>query len=224
MGTPLLKVCGATSAEDVGTLAAGGADLVGLWHGVPGGGAELSRERLARLAAAASAARVRPVLVTFLGDPAVIADVLVSAGIEWVQLHAYQSPLVVRELRRLVPRAVVVKVLHISDDECVERRLIPAYERAGTDMFLLDRVDGGRVGSTGLPLDEDRAIAVAARCSAPFLIAGGIRAETRYPRLATEPGFAGVDVDTGARDAAGRFDRAAVEALAAAWTPMEATG
>ena len=58
-GTPVLKVCGATTTADVDLLAAAGADLVGLWHGVPGGGAELSLPDAVSLAGAARAAAAR---------------------------------------------------------------------------------------------------------------------------------------------------------------------
>ena len=42
----MLKVCGARTLADIELLAAAGADYVGLWHGVPGGHAELSVEEV----------------------------------------------------------------------------------------------------------------------------------------------------------------------------------
>ncbi|SDI44248.1 phosphoribosylanthranilate isomerase [Actinokineospora alba] len=222
MNAGLLKICGATTTDEVDLLAAAGADLVGLWHGVPGGRAELSLDRTAELAAAARSTGVsRPMLVTFLSDPERLAEVLERTGIEWVQLHAYQSPSVVRALRESVPSGVtIVKVLHLADDGCVERRLIPAYERAGTDVFLFDRVGAdGRVGSTGVRLPEAAVADLVPRLNRQFLLAGGITAGNRvdYPWLTAQPGFLGIDVDTAARDERGQFDANAVAAIAVGW-------
>ncbi|MFD8816870.1 hypothetical protein ACFV23_36635, partial [Streptomyces sp. NPDC059627] len=41
----IVKFCGATTAAEVREMAAAGADLVGLWHGVPGGGGGRARAR-----------------------------------------------------------------------------------------------------------------------------------------------------------------------------------
>jgi phosphoribosylanthranilate isomerase len=218
----LLKTCGATTVDDVELLATAGADLVGLWHGVPNGPAELSIDRLAKLAEAARATGVlRPIMVTFLGDAEKMAEALAHTGIEWIQLHAYQSPPVIRDLRALVHNDVtIVKVLHVERGKCVERRLIPAYERAGTDVFLLDRVgDNGQVGSTGVQLHESSVVDLVPQLNRPFLLAGGIGADNRvdYPVLTAHPGYLGIDVDTAARDHSGRFDESSVAAIAVEW-------
>ncbi|MBD0327929.1 MAG: hypothetical protein ICV68_15980, partial [Pyrinomonadaceae bacterium] len=44
-----VKVCGATRPADVDLLAGLGVDLIGLWHGVPDGHADLSMAELSRL-------------------------------------------------------------------------------------------------------------------------------------------------------------------------------
>jgi anti-anti-sigma regulatory factor len=74
----LLKVCGATVDADVDALADAGAHLVGLWHGVPGGHADLPLDGLAGLAARARERGVEPVLVTFLDDAGALADVVAT--------------------------------------------------------------------------------------------------------------------------------------------------
>ncbi|MFF3554939.1 phosphoribosylanthranilate isomerase [Streptomyces tsukubensis] len=213
--TVLLKVCGATSRRDVAVLGAAGADLIGLWHGVPGGPAELSAGRLAALAQACRTLEVtaarpapEPVLVTFLPDPAAVLDAARAAGVRWLQLHGYQPPAVVAALKRGWPEVTVVKVLHISGDACAERPLLASYERAGTDVFLFDAVsEAGRVGSTGLTLDPGVVLDLAEATTQPFLLAGGISAanRARYEKVTAHPRFVGVDVDTAARDTAGAF-------------------
>ncbi|MET9324280.1 N-(5'-phosphoribosyl)anthranilate isomerase [Streptomyces sp. NPDC003038] len=219
----LLKVCGATTPQDIEAAAAAGADCVGLWHGVPGGPSELDPDRLAALAAAARSAGLLPVLVTFLADAAQLATIVRHSGAGWIQLHAYQPPALVRALRQALPPQVgIVKVLHVQESGgCVERPLITAYERAGTDLFLLDVTTGdGRIGSTGRPLDPAHLTCLLPRLTRPFLLAGGLSPANRpaYEDLVRHSGFRGIDVDTAARDrATGRFGVPQIAALARAW-------
>jgi phosphoribosylanthranilate isomerase len=205
---PELKVCGATSTEDLGLLAAAGADLVGLWHGVPGGHADLTVGRLTSLAAAAHL--ITPVLVTLAAD---VRDALAVSGIRVVQLHGYQPPGTVRALKQLDVH--VIKVLHVSGP------LIRAYERAGVDSFLVDAVGAdGRIGSTARSLPPATVLDLVDAVSVPFLLAGGITAANAdaFAAVAAHPLFRGVDVDTGARDSLGAFDAAKVSALRRSWT------
>jgi phosphoribosylanthranilate isomerase len=224
---PSLKICGATSGRDIEVLARHGADLVGLWHGVPDGPADLPEHEAAALAAAARATgRLTPVLVTFLSDPDTLCGVLRRTGIRTVQLHAYQPPATVRALRAALPDAVVVKVLHVRDGGCAERPLIGAYERAGTDLFLLDAATAdGRVGSTGHRLPEAAAADLADRITLPFWLAGGLTCAARpaYDAVVAHPRFRGIDVDTAARNAQGRLTGAAVAGLARAWHTAQHT-
>ena len=152
-------------------------------------------------------------MVTFLRDPAAILTATRTAGVRWVQLHGYQPPGLVAALKRGCPELTVVKVLHVTGDVCAERSLLASYERAGTDLFLFDATSaGGQVGSTGLSLDPDVVIDLAEAVTRPFFLAGGISAanRARYEKVAAHPRFAGVDVDSAARDLTGAFcsDRA----------------
>ncbi|MFG3510800.1 N-(5'-phosphoribosyl)anthranilate isomerase [Streptomyces sp. NPDC047821] len=218
----LVKICGATTAAEVRGVADAGADLIGLWHGVPGGRADLSAGRLAALAAEARATgRLEAVLVTFGPDAGALARLVGGQGPSWVQLHGYQPPGMVRALRELVPADVrIVKVLHVEGSSCVEARLIGAYERAGTDVFLLDAVGaGGRVGSTAVSLDDSTVTALADRMERPFLLAGGLGAgnRDRFGGALAHPRFLGIDVDSAARGDDGLLARARAEAVARAW-------
>jgi phosphoribosylanthranilate isomerase len=221
----LLKVCGVWGAgaeRDLETLATAGVDLVGLWHGVPGGEADLTTPELVRLAAVARDYALEPVVVTFDSDVARLADAVRRSRARWVQLHAYQLPGVVRDLKAAVrrPRVTVVKVLHVRGGRCVDLRLTRAYERAGVDAFMLDAAtDDGRVGSTGESIPPEVAADIASRLSRPFLLAGGIDAAGRwaYRDLARHEGFVGIDVSTGARDERGRLRLRRIETINRAW-------
>ncbi|MEV7780739.1 N-(5'-phosphoribosyl)anthranilate isomerase [Kitasatospora sp. NPDC088351] len=223
----LVKICGATSARDVEVLDTAGADLVGLWHGIPGGRAELSAAELSVLAAAAHrTARLRPVLVTFLNDAGALREAAAGARVRCVQLHGYQSPGMVRALKSAADLDVI-KVLHVGADTRAERSLIAAYERAGTDLFLLDAVaEDGRIGSTGRQVDRGAVLEIADRISRPFLLAGGISAGNRegYRAVVEHPLFLGIDVDTAARDPAGRLRADRVTAVRRGWRAPDDTG
>jgi phosphoribosylanthranilate isomerase len=205
-----IKVCGVTTPGEIELLGQSRIDGAGLWHGVPGGEADLTREKFRRYAAFARELGVEPVLVTFGGE--------VGFDVKYVQLHAYQLPKVVQALRR--PGRNIVKVLHIRGDRCVEERLIDAYRRAGVDTFLLDvTTDDGRVGSTGEALPAAVAERIVERLRRPFYLAGGITADSRgtYAELMGHPGFRGIDVSTGARDADGQLSAWRIEAIDEAW-------
>jgi phosphoribosylanthranilate isomerase len=218
----LVKFCGATTAAEVSDLAAAGADLVGLWHGVPGGRSELTAARLADLAAVAlDTGRLRPVLVTFSSDTRALPAVLAAARVPCVQLHGFQPPGTVRALRRDGPPGLeIVKVLHLRAGACLEERLTGAYERAGADCFLLDAVSAeGRIGSTAQPLDDTAVTALADRTGLPFLLAGGLHAGNAhdFAGARAHPRFLGIDVDSSARADDGLLRAAPARAVAHAW-------
>ncbi|GAA2986117.1 phosphoribosylanthranilate isomerase [Streptomyces lactacystinicus] len=223
----LVKICGAASAGDVASLDRAGADLVGLWHGVPGGRTDLTLRQLTVLADSVHrTARLRPVLVTFLDDAGALRAATDAARVSWVQLHGYQPPGLVRALKSTTD-LTVVKVLHLGTDTRAERSLIAAYERAGTDLFLLDTVAGdGRIGSTGQPADRAAVLGIADRLSRPFLLAGGITADNRedYREVVDHPLFLGIDVDTAARDPDGRLSTDRVTALRRGWRATDGSG
>jgi phosphoribosylanthranilate isomerase len=215
----IVKICGATTAGEVSLLADAGVDLVGLWHGIPGGPADVPVSSVAALAGAARPP-VQPVLVTFLGDAEALLDAVARTGVRWVQLHAFQPPALVRALKSGGDGLTVVKVLHVQGGTCLERPLIGSYERAGTDLFLVDAVaDDGRIGSTGQRLASDVVVSLADGLSRPFLLAGGISATNRpdFEAVVGHPRFAGIDVDTAARDASGRIRAERVVAIRRRW-------
>jgi phosphoribosylanthranilate isomerase len=224
---PWVKICGAVRHGDIDLLASVGVDLVGLWHGMPRGHAELGVGKLATLAHAAVTSRLQPVLVTLLATAAAIREVLSAARLSWVQLHGYQPPGTVHTLKAANSNLRVIKVLHVRDGDCLERPLIQAYERVGVDYFLLDAVtkDGG-LGSTAQTLDVTVVLALANLISRPFLLAGGITAGRagQLRRVSGHPHFLGVDVDTGARDSDRCFDRTHIAAIRRAWPASPAVG
>lgn len=217
----LIKLCGATTGAEVDAVAASGADLIGLWHRVPGGHADLTAERLTVLAARSRTVGLAPVLVTFSSDTTGLLAAITAARTPWIQLHGFQTPSVVRTLREKGPDGLkIAKVLHVRDGACLEGRLTGAYERAGADCFLFDPVtDDGRVGSTAQCL-KDRAVTTLADATGlPFLLAGGLGPGNRgdFPATRAHPRFLGIDADSAARAPGGLLDTDHATALTRAW-------
>jgi phosphoribosylanthranilate isomerase len=216
-----VKVCGITESAEIDLLASRQVDFVGLWYGVKDGPVDLPLEDWRRLTGAAAATDgLHPVLVTFLKDVDALAEALADSGASWVQLHGYQTPGTVRKVKAIDPGVRVIKVLHISGDDCVEEPLIGSYEKAGVDVFLFDPVSAeGQVGSTGQTLDAAYALTLADKLSRPFLLAGGLSADNVAPHadLAAHPLYLGIDVDTNARGDDGKVSAEKVEAITRAW-------
>lgn len=217
-----LKICGITQHRELELLGALAVDFVGLWHGVPGGHAELALPDCARLAAGARATdQLQPVLVTLLSDVDALQRAVARTRAPYVQLHGYQHPAFVAALRRAIPSTVcIIKALHVNGHRCLEAPLIGAYENAGVDVFLLDAVDdGGQVGSTGRTLDAGVILSLAERMARPFLLAGGI-GETRardHALCVAHPRCLGIDLDTNARGRDGTLDRERIRAISRVW-------
>ena len=189
---PWVKICGATRPGDIDLLAGVGVDLVGLWHGMPGGHAELTAGGLTALARAAAATRLQPVLVTLQASAAAIRQVMSAAGLRWVQLHGYQPPGIVHALKTADSDLFVIKVLHVRDGSCLEQPLIAAYDRAGADYFLLDSVTkDGRLGSTAQVLDVAVVLTLADASAGRSCWPGGLRRTEPYScgRSAAIPAF-----------------------------------
>jgi phosphoribosylanthranilate isomerase len=217
-----VKVCGIVEPAEIDVLAAQRVDWVGLWLAVPGGPHDLPAERWRSLAERAAGVDdgPAPVLVTFTKDAELLREALTGAPVEWVQLHGYPTPGVVRKVKAIGPDVKVIKVLHVRGGECVEASLIGSYEKAGVDVFLFDTVsEDGRVGSTGLSLDADVVAGLVDRLTKPFLLAGGISDDNRarYEQLTQHPLFLGIDVDTNARGQDGRIASERVDAITRAW-------
>jgi phosphoribosylanthranilate isomerase len=210
-----IKICGVTDPADVRLLAQSPANLCGIWHGVDGGHADLSLDRFNFLVRETrTAAELDAVLVTFINDPKRLRNVVTQSEVGWVQLHGFQPPSLVANLKaEFGPRLQVIKAVHLPVRHGVIGPLISAYERAGVDLFLFDAFTAdGRLGSSGHLVDTELIRQVANRLAVPFLVAGGISAKTlsHYRDVLRHTRFVGIDVDTGARGPDGKFCDASI--------------
>jgi len=210
--SPFIKLCGiqtpdeAKAALDCGATALG--FLVGLTHRAADEvDATAARGIIQTLPAGAEA-----VLVTHLLAPDAVAALAASVSAGTIQVHGDMAVADIPRLRRLAPGARLLKAIHVTGEDAVERAL--AYA-AVADALLLDSRTADRLGGTGLPHDwsiSQRIVVAVAPL--PVYLAGGLRPENVAEAIArVRP--AGVDVNSGVEDSSGRKDPARMRAFVA---------
>jgi len=132
-----------------------------------------------------------------------------AAGVDAVQLHGGEGTEFVEELRRRLPDAWVLKVVHLpplsekaeTDFDELKSRL-EAYG-ALCDAVLLDTsVKGGPSGGTGAAFDWQVARKAQEAWGLPIIVAGGLT-DSNVGDLVASVGPFGVDVASGVEDAPG---------------------
>jgi phosphoribosylanthranilate isomerase len=147
---PFVKICGiqtyeeARSALDCGATALG--FLVGLTH--------RAEDEIEAAAAAAIVRRLptetETVLVTHLLEPAALADLQSVVSARTIQVHGSMTAPDLTRLRGLVPRARLLKAVHVTGEAALDEAL--AYS-AAADALVLDSRTADRLGGTGLTHD-----------------------------------------------------------------------
>ncbi len=214
-----IKICGATSREEIEILDDEGVGYVGLWTGVTGHPRNLGDFALKLLAGMCR--RITPVAVCVRRPVREVHELLAATNVSHVQLHGFNLPGDIAFLKR--KGYSVIKTLHISDaGEAPEARWLDAYDAAETDIYLIDRHDGGGgIGSTGRALDPAIAGHWAERLAGRRIwLAGGLTAP-RISEIARRSPVEAVDIDSAAREGA-LIARSATRALVSAARPMAA--
>jgi indole-3-glycerol phosphate synthase len=199
---PLVKVCGVRDERELEALKASGVDLIGIAR-LPGEPYHLELPEARRLAAGCRDG-LRAVLVTTDRDAARISAEVQEIAPAAVQLAGFTGPRQVAELRAAHPGVALIQVVHARAGKLIEGPHLAEYAEAGVDLFLLDRVGDGRVGSTGEPIDGET-IAAFERLSPPrpWLLAGGLDAASVAGKLHGS-GALGVDVLSSVREGGAR--------------------
>lgn len=188
-----IKICGITNLDDALLAAELGADALGFifYPKSPRQvDAETARAIIAQLPPFVAAVGV------FVDEAAaVVRDLAVQAGLDWVQLHGQESPEYCRSLERKV-----IKAFRIQD----ESSLIRLADYQGTvQALLLDTYKKGQVGGTGEIFDWH--LARKAKQYGPIILAGGLTSENVAQAIATV-GPAAVDAASGIEAAPGKKD------------------
>ena len=197
-----VKVCGITTAEDLRTAAAAGADAVGFIAGVS---TETPRsvapERAAELADAAPPF-VTTVLVTMPEEPDGTVDLAGRVRPDVVQVHGDLAPAELSSLSAALEADVLAAVPPAD---------APAYD-AVADALVVDSLDDAGAGGTGETHDWERTGELVESLDSPVVLAGGLTPDNVADAVATARPFA-VDVASGVEAEPGRKDPEAVSAF-----------
>jgi len=195
-----VKICGLKTEAALEAALAGGADYVGLVFFPP----SPRNVTLAVAKALAAEARGRARIVALMVDPddALIAQVVASVAPDLIQLHGYETPTRVAEVRARwgipVMKAVPVET---AEDAHAARQFSPV-----ADLILFDArapADSARPGGNGAPFDWRTLLGVTE--GMPFVLSGGLTPDNVAEAIRLT-GATTVDVSSGVESRPGEKD------------------
>lgn len=177
-----------------------GVDFAGIWFNVPLGKYSMDRRQFIALART-PLRRLQCVGVTTESDPDVIANYVRESSLTGVQLHGFQLPKEVTQIkRRIGDSAALLKVLHIQKGKCLEKPLLHEYAQCGADAYILDNFISRELsGSTGERIPADTVTELIDVFGTDRLFLAGGMDEHGIRALRSSVPLRGVDIDTGAR-------------------------
>lgn len=206
-----VKICGVTTVADSRTVAAAGADAVGL-NFYARSPRHLSRERAHEIAAAIPASVLK-------------VGVFVDVPIDEIRRTFEQVPLDLVQLHGNEPDALavdlgahrVIRAVPLTPETDLPR-LAERIAHLAPYAVLIDATRGGQFGGTGARVDWEQAAEFRAllrqRTATPLLLAGGLRPENIAAAIrAVLPD--GVDTASGVESAPGQKDESAVRTFVA---------
>lgn len=204
-----VKICGITSAHDVETCEAQGADLIGFIN-IQRSKRYVEVSQIQNLTASMHD-KSRAVLVTETEDLDEVESVIEATGIQVVQFHS-QSAAELERFKEKNPQVKVIRAVGIPEsmkDEKVEE--IEGFADI-CDYLLFDFEVAGKSGGTGkqIPLDLTVKAAKAARKNPQIelFLAGGIdNQRMKSEGLSIRDVFDYVDVNSGVEDQPGEKNR-----------------
>ncbi len=192
------KICCIASPEEAALAYAAGANAVGLVSAMPSGPGPIPETRIAMIASGLPV-DMESVLLTSLLAPMDIQRQVQRCGCTALQLCDYLPLPDLAEVRSLLPELRLYPVVHVLDENDVERATAFA---AHADAILLDsgRPGAGRreLGGTGRRHDWQLSRLVVETCPKPVILAGGLNPENVAEAIATVKPW-GVDVCSGLR-------------------------
>lgn len=220
VSTPIVKICGISTRKTLQGALAAGADMIGLVHFPPS-----PRHIHLNLAAdlrAQIADNGESVVLLVDPDDELIDQVVEAVRPDWIQLHGNEPPARVAEVKSRA-RCRVIKALGIRHQEDVAS--VTRYAETA-DLFILDAKPpkgATRPGGLGEPFDWN--LLETLPTDLPFLLAGGVTAET-VGRALRATRACGVDASSSLETAAGRKDvdliTSFIRQAKAAWTDGDA--
>ena len=195
-----VKICGLKTEAALEAALAGGADYVGLVFFPP----SPRNVTLAVAKALADSARGRARIVALMVDPddALVAQVAASVAPDLIQLHGYETPTRVAEVRARWGISVMKAVpVETAEDAHAARQFSPA-----ADLILFDDrapADSARPGGNGAPFDWRTLLGVTE--GIPFVLSGGLTPDNVAEGIRLT-GATIVDVSSGVESRPGEKD------------------
>ena len=208
--TPLVKICGLSTAASLEAALAAGADMVGFVFF-----AKSPRNvslKAARGLGERARGRARIVALCVDADDAALDAIVESLDPDVLQLHGRESPQRVGAVRRRYGRAVM-KAVGVA--EAADFAAALAYESVA-DYLLIDAKpprDAALPGGNGRAFDWR--LAADFRPALPWLLSGGLD-PINVAEAIVRAGARGVDVSSGVESAPGIKDEARIAAFVAA--------
>lgn len=208
--TVQVKICGLREAEHVDAAVKAGAALTGYVF------FPKSPRNVMIAEAAALTARVpdgvRKVALVVDADDELLRSIVDGAGVDTLQLHGYETPERVREIRDVF-ELTVMKALPIADQSDVETAR--TYQDV-SDLLLFDAKppkDATRPGGNAIAFDWT--LLSGTDWSVPWMLAGGLDA-TNVAEAIRISGARMVDVSSAVEDDTGRKDAQKIHEFIAA--------
>ena len=210
---PFVKICGIRSRDEAALALDCGATAIGFLVGLSHVAEDATDEITARDIVGALPAATNTVLVTHLLDVHHIAALAAFIGVRTIQIHDDVPADDLRTLRVLAAGKTIMKAVHVTGAEAIEKAL---HYAVAADGLLLDSRTRTRLGGTGQPHDWSISAQIVTRVApCPVYLAGGLTPDN-VARAVMQVRPAGVDVNSGVEDAAGAKDRSRVAAFVTA--------
>lgn len=211
---PFVKVCCIQSIEEAGLAVGCGASALGLVSTMPSGPGPIDEATIAEIARAVPPP-VATFLLTALQDGEAIAAQHLRCGTGVLQLVDHVPHDELRRLRRWLPNAKIVQVIHVADDGALDEALACV---GLVDALLLDsgrpKAAVKELGGTGRVHDWAVSRRIRDRSGLPVFLAGGLNpANVAEAVIAVQP--FGLDLCSGVRQG-GRLHAPTLQAFFAA--------
>ncbi len=208
--TPIVKICGLSTAPTLEAALKAGADVVGfVFFSKSPRHVDLE---VARALGAQARGRARIAALSVDADDDALARIIEALDPDIVQLHGRETPARVKEIGQRFACATMKAVGVAAPDD-----LAAADRYDGVaDFLLIDAKppkDAALPGGNGLPFDWRLAKSFSPR--APWLLSGGLDPANVADAI-TLTGTSGVDVSSGVESAPGIKDQAKIAAFVAA--------
>jgi phosphoribosylanthranilate isomerase len=189
-----VKICGITNAEDAFAAIRQGADYLGFVVEIFGAERIVERDEARELFEQLKG-NVPLVALTDLVKGEEIAGLCSFVGTDAVQLVKEIQIEEIVALRQSMPSLKIFKTIHANDESASEKA--KQFEKAA-DFIVLDSKSGRKLGGTGKKANWKIAAKIAAQCTKPVFLAGGLTPENVAKAIEQVRPF-GVDVSSGVK-------------------------